>query len=345
MEKVKTFDPFLKGDGPDRIARICEAYGAHGMYSEEGENDGIGEGLPQRFDAAFNFLNAHRSADLPSEDIRRLAGRTNYFRETYAYGDDIRAPGIEDFLHNDDVIEAAREMSGKKIIVPAIIFSNMYVPGQSLSVHTDVPEFRGANRKVTPQWLLVAMKHSGLFEEWHMPILTCVSWYQDVDGGEFVYWPDGAEGEAVCHPAQHNTAALLDTDEIFHGVGRVKEVGGKIPVLKAGMKLTPLGDGEWAVFDGSKEIQRFNWEQMRLSLSWKCYCFEDEQEKAAWADHRDDLSVDFIVNRLVEELRTRGRIEGTLPEKQDLALMIIDEFVKFPPPHKAVTPEAFKAAS
>ena len=39
-------------------------------------------------------------------------------------------------------------------------------------MHTDVPEFRGANRKLVPQWLLVVMHHSGLFEDYRMPIAT-----------------------------------------------------------------------------------------------------------------------------------------------------------------------------
>ena len=67
------------------------------------------------------------------------------------------------------------------------------VPGQELAVHTDVPEFRGCNRKVMPQWLLVAMHHSGLFDEWRMPIATGVAWFHDCDGGEFCYYPGGAE--------------------------------------------------------------------------------------------------------------------------------------------------------
>ena len=44
------------------------------------------------------------------------------------------------------------------------MYANLLLPGQELAVHTDVPEFRGANRKVIPQWLLVVMHHSGLFD-------------------------------------------------------------------------------------------------------------------------------------------------------------------------------------
>ena len=95
------------------------------------------------------------------------------------------------------------------------------VPGQELAVHTDVPEFRGVNRKLLPQWLLVVMHHSGLFEDWRMPIATGVAWFHDCDGGEFAFWPDGADGPPVYHKVAYNTALLLDTDSVFHGVDRV----------------------------------------------------------------------------------------------------------------------------
>ena len=49
-------DPFLPENEAQALVRLCESFGSYGMYSEEGLNEGIGEGLPQRFDAAFNFL-------------------------------------------------------------------------------------------------------------------------------------------------------------------------------------------------------------------------------------------------------------------------------------------------
>jgi hypothetical protein len=65
------------------------------------------------------------------------------------------------------------------------------VPGQELALHTDVPEFRGANRKLHPQWLLVAMRHSGLFEDWRMPIATGVA----ADGNREVLGVDVGDSE------------------------------------------------------------------------------------------------------------------------------------------------------
>jgi len=38
-----------------------------------------------------------------------------------------------------------------------------------------------------------------------------------------------------------------------------------------------------------------------------------------------------ILDRLVEDLRARGHLEGERPDPTSLALMLIDEYVKFPP--------------
>ena len=170
-------DPFLAEDDAATMLRLAENFGSFGPYANEAENDGIGEDLPQRFDAAFNYIAHGMDGRENKDDARTAAARTNYFRETYAYGDEVRALGVEPFMNHPALAETARKISGVERIVPAIIFANILIPGQELAVHTDVPEFRGANRKVTPQWLLVTMLHSGLFDEWRIPITTCVSWF------------------------------------------------------------------------------------------------------------------------------------------------------------------------
>lgn len=80
-----------------------------------------------------------------------------------------------------------------------------------------MPEFRGANRKVHPQRLLVVMLHSGLFDAWRMPIATAVSWFHDAGGGSFAFYPDGAAGAPIDHDVRFNTAVIIDTDTVFHG--------------------------------------------------------------------------------------------------------------------------------
>jgi hypothetical protein len=331
----RLFNPLLPERDAHALVALCERHGAHGLYSEEGLNSGIGEGLPQRFDSALNFVRTGGRFARTDEDRRTLAARTNYFRETYAYGDEIRAPGIEAFLRHEGFVDAAREVHGRMLIEPVIVFANLLIPGQELAVHTDVPEFRGANRRIFPQWLLVVMHHARLFARWHMPIATGVAWFHDANGGEFAFYPGGADGASVALPVRFNTAIVTDTDSVFHGVDRVHETALPIPPLRPGMKLVPEGDGVWAVRGDGETLARYRWPELRFSVSWKAYCFADEAECTRWRDHRDDVSLETVLAALERDLRARGELAGPLPERRDFAKLLVDTYVRFPKPETA----------
>jgi hypothetical protein len=325
-------EPFLDEAQARSLVSLCEKFGSYGMYSEEGLNDGIGEGLPQRFDAAFNFLRTGGRLGRRDTDLGTLVARTNYFRETYAYGDRIFAPGIEPVYQNERLVEAAKQIFDRPIVEPAIVYANILLPGQELAVHTDVPEFRGLNRKLHPEWLIVVAHHSGLFDEFRMPIATSVSWYQHTNGGQFAFYPDGVDRPARAHDVHFNTAVIMDTDSIFHGVDRVMEVGRPMPNLVPRMRLYAEGDGQWVVRDGEEDVGRYQWDDMRFSVSWKAYCFRDEAERDAWHQHTRDLDIDAVVDTLCADLRERGRIRDERPPHRELAEILVDEYVKFPPP-------------
>jgi hypothetical protein len=327
------FDPLLSGAGADAMVGLCARFGRYGLYSQEAPEVDFGDGLVQRHDAVLNFVKTGGRLGR-HEPLATLGARTHYFRESYAYGDEILIDGIEPFLRHEGFVAAARAVHGRPVIEPAIVYANILVPGQELAVHTDVPEFRGANRKRYPQWLMVVMHHSGLFAPWRMPIVTGVAWFSECGGGEFAFYPDGAGGPVTTLPARRNTAILLDTDSVFHGVDRVAEVGPLAPVAP-GMTLAADGDGRWRICSGSDVVATYRWDDLRFSVSWKAYCFADEAERRAWREHSDDLAFQDIVARLVDDLRARGRIHGTRPDDTALALLMMEEYVRFPPPAAA----------
>ena len=324
------FDPLLSPDAARSMVSLCERFGSYKMYSEEPTFAGIGAGLPARWDAARNFVKSGGRFGRV-ESLATLAARTNYFRESYAYGEEARISGVEPFLHHAGFVEASRKLHGRPVIEPAIVYANLLVPGQELAVHTDVPEFRGVNRTKHPQWLIVAMHHSGLFAEHRMPIATGIAWFHDCKGGELAFYPEGAGAPATAHQVKFNTALLMDTDSVFHGVDRVAETAEPVGELRPGMRLTFVGDGEWAVMDGERVVNRYRWQDLRFSISWKAYCFADEEERRAWKLHSHDLDVATVVDRLVDDLRARGRIDAR-PSEDDLIDVIIDEYIHFPAP-------------
>jgi hypothetical protein len=328
----RIFDPLLPPAQAESMLRLCERYGRYGMYSQEQSEAEIGQGLFQRHDAVANFLRTGGRFGRQG-DASTLGPRTNYFRESYAYGDDIRISGVEPFLRYDGFVEAARAIHGRPVIEPAIVYANILLPGQELAVHTDVPEFRGANRKIYPQWLMVVMHHSGLFEEYRMPIATAVGWFNDCRGGEFAYYPEGPGGPAATIAARANTGIILDTDTVFHGVDPVA-ADMPLPPLRPGMHLVWENE-HWVVRDGATALVEYGWGDIRFSISWKAYCFADDDERRAWKEHQDDLHLERILARLVEDLRARGRLDGERPEPTALALLLIDEYVRFPRPAAA----------
>ncbi len=323
-------NPFLPEDDAASMLRIAESFESFGTYADEGTSDGLGEELPQRFDAAFNYIAKGIDGTGNPDDFETAAQRTNYFRETYAYGDEVNAPGIEAFLANPALRDAAQTVTGRSRIVPAIVYANLLVPGQELAVHTDVPEFRGANRKVLPQWLLVTMLHSGLFDHWRIPIATCVSWFGTAKGGAFTFYPDGPRRRRRSIPAAHNSAILLDTDTVFHGVERVAPVQPAMPGIGRHTRLHYRGDGRWQLRNGEQAVAEYDWSDLRYSISWKAYCFEDRGDESRWREGSDDLTAAAILETLEDDLRKRHSLEGPRPEPTAFATLLVQTYVRFP---------------
>lgn len=335
--RYTTFDPLFVDDSADTLLRLCERFGDYGMYAQQPIQTGLGAGLFQRHDAVLNFITTGGRFGR-KEDFETLGIRTNYFRETYWYGTP-EIDGIDQFLQHESFLAGARNIYDRPIIEPNIVYANILVPGQELSVHTDVPEFRGMNRTTEPEFLLVAMHHSGLFERWRMPIATAVSWYGRPEGGAFAYYPDGPDAPARTIPAKHNTAVIMDTDSTFHGVDRVAQKSPELPPIEQGMRLRFVGERRWTCGAADQPpVAEYTWDDLRFSISWKAYCYADEAERRAVADHTDDLTHAQVMDALIADLREHGRLGDELPSPTDLGLLLIDAYIQYPAPTPAPSP-------
>jgi hypothetical protein len=329
---IRVIEPLLDPVAAEAMVGLWHSYGTYGQYSNEGFATSFAPELAQRYDAAANFVRTGGRFGR-REDVRLAAARTNYFRETYFYGEHACSPGIEAFRDDPQLRAAAQELHGRPVIVPAIVYANILLPGQELAVHTDVPEFRGANRRIVPQWLLVVMRHAELFESWRMPIATAIAYFGDAEGGDLAYYPDGPDGPAATYEPRHDTAAVLDTDSVFHGVDRVAGDDAPLARLRRGMQLHHDGDRRWSVRNADSKddvAASYGTDDLRYSVSWKAYCFADEAERTAWAEHHDDLSLDRILATLEDDLRQRGRLDGPRPEPAAFGKLLIDEYIRFP---------------
>ena len=243
-----------------------------------------------------------------------LAARTNYFREEYAYGTRSLIEGIEPFLLPRRLRRGRPADPRPAVIEPAIVFANLMVPGQELAVHTDVPEFRGANRKLHPQWLLVAMHHSGLFEDWRMPIATGVAWFHDCDGGEFAFYPDGADGPPVPRTRSRTTPRVAARHRHACSTASTASRPTTRPTCRRSSRACSSrfdGDGRWSVRDGDTAVAELRRGTSCASRSRGRRTASPTRPSATpGATHTDDLSLDATLATLVEDLRSRGRITG-----------------------------------
>ena len=328
-QKIVPIAPLLTDTDAASVVDLCTNFGRYRTYGElEPIEIPEGPGLVQRHDSVMNFVNTgglHRAA----EPARTLAARTSYFREEYAYGGELIAQDIAPFLFSPRLADAARAVHGRHVVEPQIAYANLMVPGQELAVHTDVPEFRGVSRKTVPQWLLVVMHHSGLFDEYRLHIATGIAWFSDLGGGALAYWPDGVDGRLVHHPIHTNTALVLDTDSVFHGVDRVSPVAAEsMPPIRPGCGLHAEGD-RWVVRGPDKAmLADYDWSELRLSVSWKAYCFANDTDRDTWRAHADDLTLDAILETLRADVSRR---RGVVVERDaHLGLALIDEYVRFP---------------
>lgn len=338
MTPLMVLDPLLPDEDAAVVVDVWQQFPSYGLYSNESAPARFAPELAQRYDAAVNFVRTGGRFGRSAEPKSVLAARTNYFRETYAYGEEVNASAIVDFYRHPRLLEAAQSLHGREVVVPAIVYANILLPGQELAIHTDVPEFRGANRKVIPQWLLVVMHHAGLFEDWRMPIATAVCYFGGGRGGEFAYYPEGAAGPPATYAPKHNTAVMVDTDSTFHGVDRVLGDEAAMFKLRPGMRLFFDGGDQWSVRDGDGTvISTHPTDEIRYSVSWKAYCFADDAERQAWESHSDDLSLHAILVRLVEDLVERGVVSNVDHGLSDpeLGKLLIDTYTKFPTPAAA----------
>ena len=236
--------------------------------------------------------------------------------------------GLEPLLAHEEFIEASRRLYGRPIVRPFDLHVGLLTPGQRMQIHTNIPEFRGLGRETDPDWLLVAMHHSGLFDDWRIAVVTAVAWFGTApEGGEFVFYPDGPFGRSVAVRALDNTAIVFDASTLYHGVDHVAGA----PAAANGTELRFVGDSTWVLSDGLDAITRFKSSDLRLSAVWSARCFYDEAEERKVHDHSRDLTRARVLETLGDGLRRRGILRGDTTDETAIARAIADEYIKIPP--------------
>ena len=80
-----------------------------------------------------------------------------------------------------------------------------------------------------------------------------------------------------------------------------------MPPIRPGCGLAAEGD-RWVLRDADDAVLAdYDWSELRLSVSWKAYCFADDAARDAWRAHADDLTLDRILETLRADLVVTAR--------------------------------------
>ncbi len=297
-----------------------EGFGPYRTYVAAQQQQGLGKGLVRRHDALMN----HMIRGGMGEGLEALAARVNLFRGTYAEAQALRVPGGEALFTHPAFLAAAERISGRPVVRPSMLYANVLVPGQVLPIHTDTPAFGALDQSTTPEWLLVCMGHSGLFEPWRTPTVGVVTFLTDSPGGAFVAFPDGPEGAATHTAPMANTAVMLDPELVFHGVARVGGPDAPVPPSAPGTWIEHTAGDRWTLRAKGEAVAEYRWDALRVSFQWKAKCLPAD------GDAPPTLTRAEAEARLIEDLRARGVVGDALPNETQLAVLMIQTYVRFP---------------
>ena len=236
----------------------------------------------------------------------------------------LKVEGSGLFLDHERVAQAAREFYGAEIVLPHSVYVNvMAAIDKSGPAHTDNPRFQGRDRSNTPMWLLRTMFWSGLFDEHAIVQATSIWWMNDVEGGGFLYWPDGPERPPKEHVgAMANTALVGDNHGMFHQVGPVGpfDEGTRLVTPRAELAPAADGSGDWVVTDRGAERYRAPLKSFRVSVLWKADVYADAE--AHRRQTASALSIPDVAKVFDRDLEAKGAdVRFDLDRLEDPGLM------------------------
>jgi hypothetical protein len=256
------------------------------------------------------------------------------FRGNWAL-DGVAEPDVAPLLGHAPFVDAARRLFDAEIVRPQAVYVNLtwQLPFAQGAGHTDVPAFLGVDRRQTPIAWLTLMGQSGLFEDVRLKIATAVAWFYEGDDGGFEYWPDGPGAPSRVHEGRiENTALVGDNDFMWHRVRPTGRVRDGMARLSLESELA-RADGQWRVRDGGRELGRFGWEALRVSLSWKALVFASDADQRRYDEHTGDIDLAEVVRRFRADLGARGvALDWPADPVRDPGVIrrLTEEYVRYP---------------
>lgn len=300
--------------------------------------------LPGRFDVAQHYLRTG-GFEAFKEPFDRAASRLQVFA---AYFFDLaQVPIMERLFTSERFLQHAKSVCppDQQHLDPFQVNFIFQVPGQTVAMHTDAPYFWGATRFQLPQWLLVAMVHSGLFADRFVHQVQVVTYIHewnatDARGGEFVYWrKDASTPERVLPKRAAGT--IVDGSKFVHAAnvfnGAVRGVVATPPLIDKSQEcsLTYIDGERWELRCNGALLREYTTDDLRMSVVYrgKCFASAAEAERFKALPASEMLSLERVLGVFRDDLEKRGRLHhGDAVAPLNLAHMIVDEYVRYPKP-------------
>jgi len=339
------------GEAQDLVNGVCE----HPFLIPNGDRTKCI--LPGRVDVARHFV-MHGGVPGLKEWYEDLISRVQSFG-SYHF-DPNENELIQELFASENFNKAAKDICPKnKQVLDSFQYNYiLQIPGQSVALHLDAVYFWGASRFQFPQWLLAAMSFSGMWKDRYIDQIQLVGYVHQwsdphgARGGRFVYW--NTEDQAM-HSVPATPRAGINTDgaKVAHAAD-VYMPGVKTPFLDKGKdnRLVYLGDDLdlWELRTNGQGIRNYTTDDLRMTLVIRARCFASEEEKERYHNQKDsdNLTLDQILDTFKNDLVTRGKLSEEEKKKitpLDLAMLILDTYVKYPLPPTAHIPYNYCAAA
>lgn len=248
------------------------------------------------------------------------------------------------------------------------------LPGQTVSTHIDGTYFWGASRFQFPQWLLSAMKFSGMYEDKFVDQVQVVGYLhrwepeptgggeggdslESDDDGSFVYWDSPSTAPKVVAPFPLS-GSVIDGSKTAHGAS-VYRMSADLPFIDKSIghwlrlskeEVGEEGEDLWTVSNEQDGVlKNYTFDDLRISIVYRGRCFADSGEakrfRAQLHDkdgERGGMELDDVLSRFVDDLTATGHLPrgSTLAglDRLALALKIMDKYIQYPLPSIPLIP-------